>query len=69
MVKKNYLAPAANEARTKLRTTILAGSTPGIGAGSNPGGSETTGTVGTGDPITGDGPITPARQRAASSLD
>ena len=29
MVKKNYVAPASNEARTRLRTTLLAGSIGG----------------------------------------
>jgi len=71
MVKKSYVAPAANEARTKLRATILAGSTPGIGAGSDPVGGGNTGSVGQGGNAgtDGDNNITDARQRGASSLD
>lgn len=69
MVKKNYIAPSANEARTKLRTTILAGSTPGIGAGTDPQNGGDTGVVGTGSSITDSGTIPGARQRSASSLD
>lgn len=70
MVKKNYVAPATNESRTKLRATILAGSLTGTGIGSNPTGGGNTGTVPVGgEPGTQGDTFAPARQRSASSLD
>ena len=65
MVKKNYVAPATNESRTKLRATILAGS-GGFGgqggsslpSGEGPGKDDDKGTQ---DDF--------ARQRSVSSLD
>ena len=72
MVKKNYVAPATNESRTKLRATILAGS-GGTGIGTNPTGGEGNGTItggtGSGEPGTQGDTFAPARQRSASSLD
>lgn len=70
MVKKNYVAPASNEARTRLRATLLAGS-----IGGNPSGTGANGKIvsGQGDPTTqtgSEGPeFAPARQRSVSSVD
>ena len=67
MVKKNYVVPASNEARTRLRASLLAGS-----IGGNPSGSGTNGTVTSGGtPGTAQGSdgqeFVPARSR--SSID
>lgn len=67
MVKKSYVAPASDEARTRLRASLLAGS-----IGSNPSGPGNTGRVPVtdGDPIdNGQGGIGDARRRSVSSVD
>lgn len=72
MVKKSYVAPASNEARTRLRASLLAGSTGNSGIGADPSAPATTGTVtpGSGSPIDdGKGGLGDARRRSVSSLD
>jgi len=64
MVKKTYEAPSMNEARTKLRTGLLAGSTGFSGSNTQ------TIQKGEGDPQqTPEGEFQPARKRSVSSVD
>lgn len=71
MVKKSYVAPASDEARTRLRASLLAGSINGTGIATNPSDPSGTGTVkpGQGGPIDNNGQIGDARRRSVSSLD
>lgn len=72
MVKKSYVMPVSNETRTRLRTTLLAGSTGNTGLGADPTGQATTGGIASGgkDPINnGSGGIGDARRRSVSSVD
>ena len=46
MEKKNYVEPKNNMAQTRIRTSILAGSTPGqLGEGNGDGGNNAEGRV------------------------
>lgn len=68
MVKKSYVMPVSNETRTRLRTTLLAGSTTSaiIDGTGNTDQVPTSGK----DPINnGSGGIGDARRRSASSID
>lgn len=68
MVKKSYVMPVSNETRTRLRTTLLAGSTTSAiidGTGN----TDQVSTSGK-DPINnGSGGIGDARRRSVSSVD
>lgn len=72
MVKKSYVAPASNEARTRLRASLLAGSTGNSGIGADPSAPGTSGEITNNGatPINnGSGGIGDARRRSVSSLD
>ena len=68
MVKKSYVMPVSNKTRTRLRTTLLAGSTTSAiidGTGN----TDQVSTSGK-DPINnGSGGIGDARRRSVSSVD
>ena len=64
MVKKNYFAPASLEVRTRLRTTLLAGSS------NDPFSANQIQGIENGEKAATDKrDIVPARERSASSLD
>jgi hypothetical protein len=69
MVKKNYVAPASNEACTRLRASLLVGS--GTGSAIINGTGDTDQVTSTGNaPIDGgNGQIGDARRRSVSSVD
>ncbi len=71
MVKKNYVAPATNESRTKLRTGLLAGSNGSVVMDEAGNGSMTTNGKGGGSTAGTDpnGDIEDARRRGRASLD
>lgn len=70
MVKKNYVAPATNESRTKLRTGLLAGSNGSVVMDGNNGSITTNGNGGGSTAGTNsNGEIEDVRRRGRASLD
>ena len=63
MVKKSYVMPVSNETRTRLRTTLLAGSIGGNQL------KPADGAPSTQTDADGEETFVPARQRSVSSVD